>query len=82
MESVAASVRLQGPAQRHKQLDDVGRLIEAKYSTSEQFECAYDKVDNHTAMRDTTRITTYQCGAANRLTSVGGVTYTWDDQAT
>ena len=52
--------------------------MEADYSTGEQFEYGYDEVGNRTALTDTTGITTYEYDAANRLTSVDGVMYTWD----
>jgi RHS repeat-associated protein len=61
--------------------DPLGRLVEADYSTGEQFQYAYDAVGNrtvHTATLDAATVTTYTYDAANRLTSAGGVTYTWD----
>ncbi len=46
------------------------------------FEYAYDQVGNRTAYTQTitdTVVTTYTYDAANRLTSVNGQTYTWDN---
>jgi len=60
--------------------DSLNRLTGADYSTGEQFEYAYDEVGNRTAMTDTAGVHTYTYDAANRLTSVDGVTYTWDDR--
>jgi len=52
-------------------------------STSEQFEYAYDAVGNRKTLTATTnyasRITHYDHDAANRLTNVDGVSYTYDD---
>ena len=71
--------------------DPLGRLVEADYSTGEQFEYAYDarrpsrSHGNRTAMTDTAGTTTYEYDAKqpwlpNALTSADGVTYTWDDR--
>jgi RHS repeat-associated protein len=71
--------------------DPLNRLIGANYSTpstgsgqaGESFEYAYDAVGNRTAYTATiesTSVTTYTYDAANRLTSAGGVAYTWDDR--
>ena len=73
--------------------DDLYRLTGADYSSGESFAYAYDAVGNRTAQTRTltsTSVTTYtyECAAslkrsgrdaANRLTSVNGVAYTWDD---
>jgi PKD repeat protein len=70
--------------------DDLYRLTGADYSTpaagagqaGEAFAYAYDAVGNRTAQTRTltsTTVTTYTYDAANRLTSVNGVAYTWDD---
>ncbi len=60
--------------------DPLNRLTEARYSTGEHFEYAYDAVGNRTAMTDALGTHTYTYDAANRLTSVDGVPYTWDDR--
>ncbi len=62
--------------------DPLYRLIQANYSTGEVFEYTYNKLGNR--MRYTQTITTpvvtvYIYDAANRLTSVNGQTYTWDN---
>jgi len=67
----------------HYGYDPLGRLITATYSTGESFEYRYDAVGNRTAMTTTlgaTTVTTYTYDAANRLTKVGDVVYTWDDR--
>jgi YD repeat-containing protein len=63
--------------------DPLNRFTSADYSTGEQFEYAYDEVGNRaahtvtTALAQTT-VTTYTYNAANRLTKVGDVVYSWD----
>ena len=47
-------------------------------NTWESYAYQYDVVDNCTAMTDTAGVHTYTYDAANRLTSVDGVTHTWD----
>jgi uncharacterized protein RhaS with RHS repeats len=62
--------------------DGLYRLVEADYSTGEQFEYAYDAVGNretYTATITNTVVTTYAYDAANRLVNAGGVAYTWSD---
>ena len=68
------------------QFDGLYRLTEASYSTGELFGYDYrcDAVGNRQTMTVTTplsgtEVTTYTYDAANRLTSVGGVALTWDD---
>ncbi|RLC83703.1 MAG: hypothetical protein DRJ03_16350, partial [Chloroflexi bacterium] len=70
--------------------DPLSRLIEADYSTpstgsgqaGESYEYQYDAVGNRLAMTSTidhvSRFTPYEYDAADRLTSVGGVGYTYD----
>ena len=60
--------------------DPLGRLTTADYSTGQSFAYAYDAVGNRTAMTDTQSIHTYTYDAANRLTSVDGIAYTWDER--
>jgi len=68
----------------HYTYDPLNRLVGANYSTGEQFEYAYDarrpsrSHGNRTALTTTAGTTTYEYDSANRLTSVDGVTYTWD----
>jgi len=67
----------------HYTYDSLGRLTDAGYSTGESYEYAYDEVGNRTAYTitlESTTVTTYTYDAANRLTSAGGVTVTWDDR--
>ncbi len=62
--------------------DPLYRLVEADYSTGELFEYVYDSVGNRTRYTETitsTNVITYAYDAANRLTNVDGVAYTWDD---
>ena len=67
--------------------DPLYRLTSAAYSSGEVYTYTYDEVGNRTAMTDATGVHTYTYDAANRLvlskveglTSVDGVTYTWDD---
>ena len=63
--------------------DPLNRLTKARYSTGESFEYAYDPASNRTAMTSTidhvSRFTPYEYDAADRLTSVGGVGYTYDN---
>ncbi|MBN2003463.1 MAG: hypothetical protein JXA21_08920 [Anaerolineae bacterium] len=63
--------------------DFLNRLTGAYYSTGEAFEYAYAAAGNRTAMTATqgvagTTVTTYTYNAANRLTKVGDVVYSWD----
>ena len=66
--------------------DPLNRLVEADYSTGEQFEYGYDEVGNRVALTSTTPlsgtvVTTYTFDAANRLTDRAvsdGRTYTYD----
>jgi len=63
--------------------DPLGRLTAADYSTGEFFAYQYDarrpgrSHGNRTAMTDTAGVHAYAYDAANRLTSVDGVAYTW-----
>ena len=64
--------------------DPLYRLTSAEYSTGESFAYVYDAVGNRTVLTETTpangiRTTQYEYDAANRLTSVNGVGYTWDN---
>jgi RHS repeat-associated protein len=62
--------------------DGLYRLNAAAYSTGECYQFAYDKVGNRTTQTATitsTLVTAYQYDAANRLSSVGSITYTWDN---
>ena len=59
--------------------DPLYRLASASYSSGQVYTYTYDEVGNRTAMTDATGVRTYTYDAASRLTSVGGVAYTWDD---
>jgi RHS repeat-associated protein len=66
------------------QYDGLYRLTEASYSTGELFGYDYDSVGNRQTMTVTTppsgtEVTTYTYDAANRLTHVGGVALSWDN---
>jgi len=58
--------------------DPLGRLVAADDPTGESSAYAYDAVGNRTALTDTAGVHTYTYDAANRLTGVDGVSYTWD----
>ncbi len=60
--------------------DPLNRLTGATYSTGETYAYQYDAVGNRVAMTDTTGSTAYAYDAANRLVSVDGASYTWDDR--
>ena len=62
--------------------DPLYRLTEANYSNSSYYHYTYDKVGNRltqdTLLGGLPSTTSYVYDDANRLTSVNGVTYTWD----
>jgi len=61
--------------------DPLQRPTSATYSDGKCFQYEYDAVGNRFASTQTitsTLVTTYTYDAANRLTSVNGVPYTWD----
>ncbi len=59
--------------------DPLNRLTRANYSSGEAYAYTYDKVGNRTSQTNPTGNISYQYDEANRLTSVGGIAYTWDD---
>ncbi len=62
--------------------DGLYRLTRAVHSTGESFEYAYDAVGNRVTYTHTfssQAVKTYAYDAANRLTSVDGQAYTWDN---
>jgi RHS repeat-associated protein len=59
--------------------DPLYRLTSATYSSGPEYEYTYDAVGNRQTMDSPDGEVSYTYDAANRLTSVGGVTYTWDD---
>jgi RHS repeat-associated protein len=59
--------------------DPLGRLSQAAQSDGACYQYKYDPVGNRTALTTTAGVTTYSYDAANRLTSVGGQTYTWSN---
>ncbi len=61
------------------QYDPLYRLTEATYSGGAEYEYTYDAVGNRQTMDSPEGEVSYTYDAANRLTSVAGVTYTWDD---
>jgi len=60
--------------------DPLYRLVGADYSSGEQFEYVYDAVGNCTVMTDPTGVHVYTYDEANRLSSVNGVPYAWDNR--
>ena len=58
--------------------DSLYRLTDAEYSTGEFYQYAYDAVGNRLSLVTSNGSTSYEYDAANRLTSVNGVVYTWD----
>jgi RHS repeat-associated protein len=59
--------------------DPLYRLTAADYASGEFFHYTYDAAGNRLQLtRNGSLTTTYQYDAANRLTTVGGVTYTYD----
>jgi len=59
--------------------DSLYRLTGAEYSTGESFAYAYDPVGNRLSLTTHAGVLNYAYDAANRLTSVNGQAYTWDD---
>ncbi|MDD5468876.1 MAG: hypothetical protein PHS96_13825, partial [Anaerolineales bacterium] len=55
------------------------RLTGADYSSGEAYAYAYDKVGNRTSQTNPSGNISYQYDGANRLTNVGGVAYTGDN---
>ena len=58
--------------------DALDRLKTATYSSGKSYAFIYDKVGNRTSQTVNSVTTSYLYDAANRLTSVNGVTYSWD----
>ena len=59
--------------------DPLYRLTSAAYSSGEVYTYTHDAVGNRLAMGAGGEVSTYTYDPANRLTSVDGVGYTWDD---
>jgi RHS repeat-associated protein len=59
--------------------DSLYRLITATYSSGESYRYTYDAVGNRQSLTTHEDVVNYQYDAANRLTSVNGQTYNWDD---
>jgi RHS repeat-associated protein len=59
--------------------DPLYRLVTATYSTGEFYHYTYDPVGNRLSLTTTVGVVNYQYDAANRLTSVNGQAYTWDN---
>ncbi len=59
--------------------DSLGRLLEADYADGSNYHYTYDKVGNRKTETTMAGSTTYVYDDANRLVSVIGVSYTWDD---
>ena len=58
--------------------DPLYRLTEANYSNGDYYHYTYDAVGNRLTESNQLAVNSYQYDDANRLTSVNGVTYTWD----
>jgi RHS repeat-associated protein len=58
--------------------DPLNRLTDADYSDGTYFDYTYDSVGNRLTESTQAGTTSYGYDVANRLTSVGGVTTTWD----
>ncbi|GEM_PF-2417812 len=59
--------------------DSLDRLKTASYSTGENFEYMYYKTGNRSSQTAFGITTSYSYDRANRLTSVNGVSYTWNN---
>jgi RHS repeat-associated protein len=59
--------------------DPLYRLVDATYSTGEQYTYTYDAVGNRLSYSGPDGTHAYTCDAADRLTSVDGVAYTYDN---
>jgi YD repeat-containing protein len=59
--------------------DSLYRLITATYSSGEYYHYTYDAVGNRQSLTTHQDVVNYQYDAANRLTSVNGQTYNWDN---
>ena len=59
--------------------DPLYRLTEANYSNGNYYHYAYDAVGNRLSQTTQLAVNSYQYDVANRLTSVDGVAYTWDN---
>ena len=62
--------------------DTLYRLTAADYSSGEYFHYTYDAVGNRLLQATHEQTSTYAYDAANRLVSVDGVSYGWDNRAT
>jgi RHS repeat-associated protein len=59
--------------------DDLYRLTSAIYSSGENYAYTYDAVGNRLSLTTGGGVVNYTYDAANRLTNVNGVAYTWDN---
>jgi len=59
--------------------DPLDRLTQANYESGDYFHYRYDAVGNRLAETTSAGTTTYEYDIANRLASVNGVTFTWDN---
>ncbi len=59
--------------------DPLGRLTSADYSDGQDFSYTYDAAGNRLTQVIGSTTTTYSYDNANRMISVDGLTYTWDD---
>ena len=59
--------------------DPLYRLTSADYSTGDFYHYVYDSVGNRLSESNQLSVNSYQYDDANKLTSVNGVNYTWDN---
>jgi YD repeat-containing protein len=59
--------------------DSLYRLTAADYSDGKYYHYTYDTVGNRLTSSDQSSVISYQYDDANRLSSVNGVSYTWDN---
>jgi YD repeat-containing protein len=80
---VSAPLQQSGAVTITYEYDPLYRLTEANYSTGESYHYTYDAVGNRktqeTLIGSVPLTTNYVYDNANRLTSVDGVNYTWDN---
>jgi RHS repeat-associated protein len=68
-----------GPVTIDYVYDPLYRLTEANYSTGDTYHYTYDAVGNRLTQTTQLAVNSYQYDVANRLASVNGVNYTWDN---
>jgi RHS repeat-associated protein len=74
----AVLIRQPGSVTIDYNYDGLYRLTDAEYSNGDYYRYTYDAVGNRLTQETITETNTYTYDAANHMTSVDGVTYTWD----